>query len=234
MKTELLTALHQAQALQQDFVASLTDAEQQEVGTLAHWNAKDTLAHITFWDENLLRRLEAAEHNEPQPDFTDFNEQNDAQYMLRHDYSWERVIAENENILATLLAKAQEYDEEMLTNPERHEWTTGAPLYKRFLGSAYRHALFHFMDFYSKRGAFDRALTMQQRAVEQLSVFGGEERGLMLYNLACLYATSQHPNEALALLPEALQLAPNIKEFAKQDPDLVSLHETPAFQAVVA
>ncbi len=234
MKAQLLNALHQAQALHHDFVASLTDAERHEAGTLELWNAKDTLAHITFWDENLLRRLEAAERNEPQPNFDNFNEQNDEQYALRQNYSWERVIAENENILATLLAKAQEYDEDMLTNPERHDWTTGAPLYKRFLGSAYRHALFHFMDFYSKRGAFDRALTMQNHALEQLSVFGGEERGLMLYNLACLYATSQRPSEALALLPEALQLAPNIKEFAKQDPDLVSLHDDPAFQAVVA
>jgi hypothetical protein len=82
MKTELLNALHQARAFYHDFVAGLTEAERQETGTLALWNAKDMLAHITFWNENWLRQLEAAERSEPQPDFTNFNEQNDVQSVV--------------------------------------------------------------------------------------------------------------------------------------------------------
>ena len=39
-------------------------------------------------------------------------------------------------------------------------------------------------------------------------------------------------DQALALLPEALRLQPDLVEWSKEDTDLSSLHDLPAYQAL--
>ena len=55
-----------------------------------------------------------------------------------------------------------------------------------------------------------------------------------LYNLACFYATTGQPDKALPLLPEALRLRPDLVEWSKEDSDLDTLRDMPAFQALYA
>jgi hypothetical protein len=77
-----------------------------------------------------------------------------------------------------------------------------------------------------------RATTLQKRMAEGTASVGGERaRRLADYNLACFYAKTGQPAAALALLPGALRLAPDIMEWSKEDPDLVSLHTEPAYRA---
>lgn len=56
--------------------------------------------------------------------------------------------------------------------------------------------------------------------------------GLNLYNLACAYAVTGRADRALALLSEALRLDSDLVETSKHDPDLDTLRDDPAFQAI--
>jgi hypothetical protein len=54
----------------------------------------------------------------------------------------------------------------------------------------------------------------------------------ILRKLACFYATSGQADKALALLPEALRIQPDVVEWSKEDSDLISLHGLVAYQAL--
>jgi tetratricopeptide (TPR) repeat protein len=54
------------------------------------------------------------------------------------------------------------------------------------------------------------------------------------YNRACLEALAGNPEAALDYLEKALAQTPGMRAWAAQDPDLVSLHDHPRFQALIA
>ena len=54
------------------------------------------------------------------------------------------------------------------------------------------------------------------------------------YNRACLEAIAGNPEIALDHLGKALAQKPGDRPLAAQDPDLVSLHDHPRFQALIA
>ena len=59
--------------------------------------------------------------------------------------------------------------------------------------------------------------------------------GLAQYNCACTYAVLGNKKEALACLKNAFQSGyKNVNEWVKSDPDLVSLHKDPEFEALLA
>jgi hypothetical protein len=61
-----------------------------------------------------------------------------------------------------------------------------------------------------------------------------EEFGYIVYNLACFYAQTGQTDLALAALREAFASAPSLRGESREDDQLSSLHDDPAFQAVVA
>lgn len=52
-------------------------------------------------------------------------------------------------------------------------------------------------------------------------------KGIVLYNLACFYATHGQVQKAAGTLPEALRLAPHLQEWSWSDPDLAALRPQP-------
>jgi adenylate cyclase len=56
---------------------------------------------------------------------------------------------------------------------------------------------------------------------------------VMLYNAACLYASLQEPERAIDALKQAFDAGYTNVGWLKNDPDLVSLHEHPEFQAML-
>jgi uncharacterized damage-inducible protein DinB len=54
-------------------------------------------------------------------------------------------------------------------------------------------------------------------------------RGIVLYNLACFYATHAQLEKAAVALPEALRLAPHLREWSKSDPDLLLLRPVASY-----
>lgn len=50
--------------------------------------------------------------------------------------------------------------------------------------------------------------------------------------MACIYALAGKSDRALSLLGESLKLEPSLTDWSKQDADLVSLRELPAYKAL--
>src|SRR5712692_12116136 len=75
-KPILLDLLRQAQISQNAFFQELTPAELATIGTPEYWSAKDHVAHMTFWRQRLVLRLQAIIRKVPQPKSENFEQLN--------------------------------------------------------------------------------------------------------------------------------------------------------------
>jgi hypothetical protein len=230
----LLELLERGRVVQQEWLADLSAAQREAVGTAESWSAKDTLAHFTFWERNTADRVAAARQGATPPQLGEENAVNGEVFEAQRERSWDEVIADADTAYAALTAEVRAADAALLTDPERFAWQGGRPLTLSVLGNGFWHPLEHMSRFYLAHGNLERATTLQQGVAlsdAAMRWFPGG-RGTALYNLACFYATTAQPEQALALLPEALSLSPDLVEWSKQDSDLDSLRDDPAFQAL--
>jgi tetratricopeptide (TPR) repeat protein len=82
----------------------------------------------------------------------------------------------------------------------------------------------------------ERAIALRQAAAAALDAFPEfpEMASAAHYNLACCYARTGQPEQALTELRRALALHPALTTYARDDGDLVALHATAEYQALVA
>jgi hypothetical protein len=238
VKPQLLQLLDIARAIQLDFLAGLSDTERAETGTSAHWSAKDEIAHTMMWKRHLADRLTAVVRGEEPPSIPDdqivaVNERNFVENQAR---TWDEVMAEDARIHANLLGAVAALAEDDLAEPGRFPWMNGDPLYASVIGNPYVHVQEHLAQYWRDRGEIARAREVNEQFVAALDRPGTLPlaRSYGLYNLACFYALTGEGTRAIPLLAEALQLHPKLTEWSKQDPDLASIHQEPAYQAIYA
>ncbi len=235
LKTRLLDLLQEAHTASQGFIDDLTDLERAAIGTPQRWAAKDLVAHATFWMECQSQALAAAVRGENPPKFDDFEKLNQETFESRRHRSWVDVNIDLNRALDTLVEHVHRLSEADVSNPDRFAWQKGRPLWIPIVSNAYLHPQAHFAEFYLKRGDLQRATRIQETVTRQMSrLDGATGRGMALYNMACFYTAVGKPARALELLPEALRLDPSLVEWSKQDPDLVPLHDDPAYKALYA
>ena len=83
--------------------------------------------------------------------------------------------------------------------------------------------------FLTKSGRIDEGLVLDQRIVEL-----DPDNAISHYNLACSLALKNRSSEALSALRMALERGYDDFDWLMKDNDLVSLHEMPAFSALVS
>jgi len=57
--------------------------------------------------------------------------------------------------------------------------------------------------------------------------------GLLFYNLACCESVSGQTADALEHLRRAIELSEQVREYAKEDPDLAAIRDDPAFKELI-
>ena len=228
----LLDVIQSAHDAELAFSATLRPAERAIAGTLDRPAPKDLLAHNTAWNERLALRIQG----ESSAFVTEEDVENAAIFAAHQDESLDAILAYARRVHAQLLAAMQTLSEQDLNDPELFTWTDERPLWRQIAGTACLHPLAHLGDYYSRRGESERALAMYETAAEKLAPLDDDPtwRGLLAYNLACLYALSGSRESALAGLAEALRLNPELTLWSQQDPDFTSLHDEPAYQALYA
>jgi len=231
IKPGLLELLQQARADQQMWFSDLTEAERSARGTLKQWAAKDIAAHLAYWVQHAVQVLVCAARNEEPPRVEDYLRVNDEVFEAMRDHPWAQVLADVDQAYTDLIAHMQRVDEEVLTDPERFAWQDDRPLYGVVVGNGYSHPLSHLAQFYFDRGEVARANALQETATARLLEVPGS-RDTARYNLACYYATTGQRDQALTELRESLRLNPKLIEGSKQDSDLDSLRNDPAYQAL--
>ena len=73
-KPILLDLIRDARRAQVEFVAALDATERAAIGTPDHWSAKDHVAHMTFWRQQLILKLQAIVAHETPAGLDDYDQ----------------------------------------------------------------------------------------------------------------------------------------------------------------
>jgi len=223
----LLDLLHQARLAQDAWMQELSPTEYAAIGSPEYWSAKDHVAHMTFWQQRLVRTLTAILRQETPENSEEFEQLNRQVFEEQRETPWSEILSASEQAYTELISCTRQLTEEDLTASNRFGWLPREdPLYTSFMGNCYEHAQQHLVQYYLDRHDPLRARhtyeAWAKRVLEaEIPTF---LRGYVLYNLACFYATHTELEQASAILPQALTFAPSLKTFALTDPDLAELH----------
>ncbi len=225
----LLDLLRQMRLDQASFLQELSAAERDAFGTPERWSAKDHIAHMTFWRQRLVLKLTAVLRQEPQPVFAPYEQLNPQVFEQQRERPWSDILSESEQAYDDLTACIQQLSEEDLTAFHRFDWIPNQwPLYTSIMGFCYEHAQQHLALYYLDRADLPRATRIYKTWANRIVQTEAPEamKGMVLYNLACFYATHAQEAQASTTLPQALTLAPFLTEFSLTDPDLSTLRSS--------
>jgi tetratricopeptide (TPR) repeat protein len=234
LKSRLVALLREGNDIQQAFVAVLSAEERDAIGTPERWSAKDLAAHLTSWKARRLRQLDAVLRGETPPVF-DMDETNARTWDELQRRTWDDILTEEARVIEGLAACVERMSVADLTALDRYAlpYHPAAMLVAR---PGYTHVVGHLAEHYIERGEMGRAIALRQAAAVALDAF--PEFPVMAsaphYNLACSYALTGQPEQALTELRRALSLNPALIENAREDADLASLRATAEYQALVA
>lgn len=235
-KDNLMALLNRARAAELAMLDNVSAQEREASGTFERWAPKEVLAHISFWRSRSLNNLARVQRGE-EPDNTgevEFDEINRATFDRNVGRSLEDILAESNQVFEAFITQLNRFGDEELFERNRYPLPGGASVARRALGNAYDHAAAHVGNFYLQRGDRARAFELLEASTAALLEFdtSPEGRGNALYNLACFYSLAGDSDRAIELLREALMTRPDLVEWSKQDTDLDSLRELPAFQGL--
>jgi len=207
-------------------VDSLDADARTAAGTVERWAPKDHFAHLATWAAYQARRLEAKRIGNTPPQPAD----NDTVFLERRDEPCETIWADLMRALDDNAAALMRVSDEELTAL----LPNGRSLFSLTLSNTYLHPVAHLAQIYEERGDGASAEQVQQEAVATIDrLFGKEEQyANAIYNLGCYYALRGRSADAIAQVREALAVNPKLADLAKEDTDLVSLHDLPEYQAL--
>lgn len=239
IKPIILGLLHHAYRDEVEMINSLTEDERTQPGSPDQWSAKDIISHIGTWRQRQADKLAAAVRGEEPPRWNDddsVNQINADDFEEHKDDSWQEVRQEAEQAYGNLVGQIHSMDGADLMATDRYPWQQGKPLWKVTLANGLWHPYEHLTKFYQRRGDTRRAVEINEGLVDALRKANVPDslQGDTLYNMACMYALSEQGDKALELLTEAMRRNPDLKGWAKQDPDLKSLSSRPEFQTLIA
>jgi tetratricopeptide (TPR) repeat protein len=231
-KNTLIELIRKAGEEEQALFANLPEGERSRPGRIDGWSAKDALVHLACWKERVLENAARLSRGEPLVTYDDYLKINDDEFGHYRGWSWDQVsektAAANRQILEMLAGKS----EAELDQP----WQQERKFWQAVLGTAYIHSIMHLAQIYIEAGNPDYATALQLYTVEKLGQLDNSPawQGTIKYNLACHYALIGEREKAIAGLREAIELEPSLIEWSKQDTDLDSIREDPAYKAIYA
>jgi len=235
IKSKLIAVIERGEADQAALVAELSDADKAAVGEPDHWAVKDQIAHLNFWRERTLRRLIAVrDGTEPPGPSPDFQPENERNFANQQHTPWSEIIAESDRLFRETKQVILQLSDAQLTEPVIIG-TAEIKLSERVVSDFMEHPAEHLTQLYRERSEVARAEAQEGATVEVIGELFGKNNtmyGYAIYNLGCFYARNGEMERAIAAVGEALPLIPSLVEWSRQDSDLDSLRNIPAFQAL--
>ena len=142
-KALLLDLLRQAQRDEDEFAASLSQAERLTAGAENGWSPKDEIAHAAAWIERFVQRIETPANEMPAAPSDDINSENGLIFEAHRHQSLDEVLTYSREVRAGLLATVEAYSEEDLNDPALLPWLKAEPLWRRAAGNGYTLSLIH-------------------------------------------------------------------------------------------
>ena len=234
LKQKLLRAIERTYEEERALVANLSDEERSAASTYEQWSVKDAIAHIAAWKEKRAQSMAAISRGEPVPAARDYEEVNVEIFAANQDRSWDKVLAYSQRAYDSLAESLETVPEADLVSRETSAEQQDRPLWRTIAGTGCTHPMLHLAELYMGRGQAGRGVRLAEETSDMLLQLDDSPnwRGLVRYNLACLYAISGQQEMAIGQLRRALQLNPDLTEWSNEDPDLVSIREHPDYRSL--
>jgi tetratricopeptide (TPR) repeat protein len=232
VKEKLLLAVDEARARESELSALVVDAPANADG---RWNAKDHLAHVSWWRWRTARTLDAVRTGGELPPATPDNGevQNAIIYAEVRDRPAGEVKADAGKSWEALRNAVEASSEEDLA--KQHPRQTQSQIWES-VPSAIGHAGTHIWSLYLDIGDEGRAMEAARWSAEMEGRFFTEPEQLAesRYNLACAYGRLGRPEKALPLLRESFAVRPDLIAHARKDTDLDRIRQDPELASLLA
>jgi len=137
-KIEFLDTLRAERARIETALGKQTEAQLIHRAAPDQWSLKDTLAHLTYWEQYMLERVQRALLGETPRWVTDEEETENAHVFERNkERPLARVLADMRRSLADVLEQVESMSDPDLTDPNRFAWMKGKPLWSYIANEAY-------------------------------------------------------------------------------------------------
>lgn len=236
MKEKLIELLTWAMQEEEAFLLTLSPDQKETGGAPDRWATKDTFGHILVWNQRGIERVNQIVSGVEPPVYTDDIDKVNADiFEMNRHLPFTEMEASLRDSYQELIEHIKELSDDDLTDATRFAYSPGRALWTGILGNGVIHPVSHLAEVYLKQGKLEKAARLQEEAARRLMEMDDSTtwRGLSIYNLACFHAQAGQKKEALRELGEALGLRPDLSEWTRQDPDLISLHGDPAFEALL-
>ena len=203
------------------FVPDVDDSAPARPGS---WTIRDTVAHLTSWREVAIGELDSVRTGAAPPEVADEDDAQNAKfYAATHDLSARAVLDSAARSWDALAAAVSACSEEMLQAPRPHH--PQLKVWQVVPENAIDHIADHLGYLYSDEGdaASDEKAAIWRYEVETAAFPEDRRRGVEEYVLARFYASKGRLDEASSRLERALALRPELRDFARQDPELAKL-----------
>ena len=143
-KTELLAQLREGRATWEALLAQVAPERLTEAGVEGDWSLKDVIAHIAFYEQRMVKRLQAvARGTTPRPHPViknlDTDDANAWIYAQNENRPLAEVQAEEQATYQQLLAALEPISDADLFTAGRFPWLDGRTLWKTIPGNSYGH-----------------------------------------------------------------------------------------------
>ena len=229
---ELVALLNDIRAKTEAYYNGLPEKVRTANGTWEVWAPKDALAHLAFWQNNLVDILNNLQS--PPPEQAPFNERNHSNFLKHQSRAWSDVYNAYAASHDMIVEHIKTFSDEDLETPNRFPRIANGSLQGTILGNTVGHSATHLSELLTKNGNEKAGQDLQELVAQKTIEYDPSPRtkGVTFYNLACFYALGNHPRRTVELLKEAFPLRPDLVDFSKEDTDFDAVRERPEFQAL--
>jgi tetratricopeptide (TPR) repeat protein len=225
----LVKTLEQAQAREGELIA-LTDDQPSAISD--RWTAKDHVAHLAAWREHAEHVVRAATAGAAYPEVPDIDAANAETYAANRDRPAHDVKVAAANSYAELISALRSAADADLKRPRE-----GRPgeVWRSIPADGHQHVGQHLIQWHLEAGDTDSAEQIALWVRELDDHFSDpQSRAAAAYNLGCFYARIGRDEHAISQLAASLQLDPSLREWAREDADLVTIRPLPEVQRLLS
>ncbi len=216
-----------------ELISQTSSDDLTKPGLVDHWSFKDHMAHLMHWLDRFNHRLIKRDKNFK--DITDVDKENAHIWELYHASEWNVIHSKLEKAYADIIQHLRLLSEDDLCAKDILYPPEDRPLWNSILADTCVHTITHAGQIYNEKGKYQKSVEILDKVFDDLISLDSTPhwRGTNIYNLACLHTLAGNHGKALELMHEAFTLRPDLTEWSKKDPDLVTLRENQAFIALI-
>jgi hypothetical protein len=228
-KSALQAILDHGEAACEALDSRLSDEQKCSAGTWEVWAPKDAVCHVAEWLSRDVSRLSGSDHPAPFVGTDNLDDLNRTIFVLHKDKTWDEAM----EFLRSVTDACRVYldglsDEQCEELVDRGDGTSRA-VWRTIAGHAGWHLSMHVAAVYRRAGMTAFGTELERLTARLLGSLddSDEWQASTQYNLACNHALCGDIPTAVRLLREAFRLNPELKEWAKKDPDLDGVRGDP-------